>query len=162
MRILLALAFGLAFGIEGMTLIRSFLIDTEASTVQTTDADPVLKEGDALVPALDSTLRARRVRLQATQEAWTFVVTARPDTARSQPVALAFPRLTLSNGTARTSAPSRTWAPGDTASFTASWTLPVGQRPDALTATVTTPVSPDSTASVTRTMGVGHVPVRMQ
>jgi hypothetical protein len=161
-RILLGLAFGLAFGIEGMTLIRSFLIDTDDTAVEATDAPPVLKEGGALVPAVDSTLRARRLTLRATREEWTFVVTARPDTARSRPVTLAFPELTLTNGTARTSAPSRTWAPDDTASFTASWTLPVGQRPDALTATVTAPVSPDSTASVTRTMDVGHVPVRMQ
>jgi hypothetical protein len=160
-RILLALAFGLAFGIEGMTLVRSFLIDTEPSTEQAADAPPVLSAGDALVPAVDSTLRARRLQLRATREAWTFVVTARPDTARSRPVTLTFDRLTLSNGSARTTAPSRTWPPGDTASFTASWSLPVGQRPDALTVTVR-PALADSSAAATRTVDVGHVPVRMQ
>lgn len=153
---------GLAFGIEGMTLVRSFLIDTEESTVKATDAPPVLEEEEALAPSLAPSLRARRLRLRATREEWTFVVTTRPDSALSRAVTLAFPQLTLSNGTVRTSAPSRTWAPGDTASFAASWTLPVGQPPDALTVTVTAPASPDSTTSVTRTMDVGHVPVRMQ
>ena len=161
-RILLGLAFGLAFGIEGMTLIRSFIIDTDQPAVETTDARPVLKEGDALVPSLEPGLRAHRLRLRATRDEWTFVLTARPDTALSRETTLTLPQLTRSNGSVDTSAPSHTWTPGDTASFTASWTLPVGQRPDALTITATSSVSSDSTASVTRTMDVGHVPVRMQ
>lgn len=161
-RILLGLAFGLAFGIEGMTLLRSFVIDREESTTKAADAPPVLEEGNALVPSLAPALRARRLHLRATKDEWTFTLTARPDTALARETTLTFPQLTLSNGTARTAAPSRTWTPGDTTSFTASWPLPVGQRPDALTVTVTAPVSPDSTASVTRTMDVGHVPVRVQ
>jgi hypothetical protein len=38
----------------------------------------------------------------------------------------------------------------------------VGQRPDALTVTATASVGPDSTTTTTRTLDVGHVPVRMQ
>jgi len=163
-RILLALAFGLAFGIEGMTLVRSFLFDTtEASTgTAQTDARPALAEGDVLVPSLPPGVRARRLQVRATNESWAFRLTARPDSLAEHPYSLSFDRLTLRNGTVLTTAPRHTWPPADTASFTASWTLPVGQRPDALTVTATTRVSPDSTASVTRTMDLGHVPVRMQ
>ncbi len=162
-RILLTLAFGLAFGIEGMTLIRSLVIDDEASTEQTaTEQRPTLAEGDILVPSLDPPVRARRLQLQATDREWTFTLSARPDSASEQSYTLTFDRLTTGDGTALTTAPSHTWVAGDTASFSASWALPVGQRPDALTVTATVQHSPDSTTSVTRRMDVGHVPVRMQ
>ena len=163
-RILLGLAFGLAFGIEGMTLIRSFLLDDEApAATQTASAGPpVLREGEALVPSVAPTVRVRQLRVRATDQSWTFVLVARPDSAGDRPVTLSFDRLATSSGATLTSAPRRTWTPPDTASFTASWALPVGQRPDALTVTASTPVGPDSTASATRTMDVGHVPVRVQ
>lgn len=162
-RILLTLAFGLAFGIEGMTLIRSFVIDDEASTEQTAvEQRPTLAEGDVLVPSLDPSVRARRLQLRATDREWTFTLIARPDSASEQSYTLTFDRLTTGNGTALTTAPSHTWAAGDTTSFSASWALPVGQRPDALTVTATVQHSADSTTSTTRRMDVGHVPVRMQ
>jgi len=161
-RILLTLAFGLAFGIEGMTLVRSFIIDTEddTETTQTADQRPVLQEGAVLAPSIAPGVRVRRLRVRAADQGWTFTLAARPDSARDRPVTLSFDRLTSTNGTPFTSAPSHTWAPSDTASFTAAWTLPVGQRPDALTMTASAPVGPDSTASVTRTFETGHVPVR--
>ena len=164
-RILLTLAFGLAFGIEGMTLVRSYLFygeDAEPDTTQAAERRPVLREGHALVPSLAPDVRVRRLRVRATDQAWTFDIVARPDTARDRPVTLTFDRLTASDGATLTSAPRHTWTPPDTAAFTASWTLTVGQRPDALTVTATTPAGPDSTATVTRTMDVGHVPVRVQ
>jgi hypothetical protein len=163
-RILLVLAFGLAFGIEGMTLVRSFLIDPAESPSDPAPTEPrsALNEGDILVPSLSPRVRARRLQVKATTEEWTFHLTARPDSLSRQPYTLSFDRLTLSEGTALTTAPRHTWPPADTASFTASWTLPVGQRPDALTVTATIRVSTDSTTSVTRTMDIGHVPVRMQ
>lgn len=162
-RILLTLAFGLAFGIEGMTLLRSYLFYEEETETQSTETQrPVLQEGGALVPAAAPGVRVRRLRVQATDEAWTFMLTARPDTALAQRTTLTFDRLTADNGTEFTTPPRHTWMPSDTASFDASWTLPVGQRPDALTVTATVQVGPDSTASATRTMDVGHVPVRMQ
>jgi hypothetical protein len=104
----------------------------------------------------------RRLRVRAADQEWSFTLVARPDSARDRAVTLSFDRLTTTNGTPFTSAPSHTWTPSDTASFTAAWTLPVGQRPDALTVTASTPVGPDSTASVTRTFEIGHVPVRVQ
>lgn len=162
-RILLTLAFGLAFGIEGMTLIRSFLLDDAPDeTVQRADRRPVLREGEPLVPSLAPDVRVRRLRVRATDQEWTFAVVARPDTARDRPVTLSFDRLTASDGSVLTTAPRHTWTPPDTASFTAAWTLPVGQRPDALTVTATIPAGPDSTTVATRTMDVGHVPVRVQ
>ncbi len=163
-RILLGLAFGLAFGIEGMTLVRSFLLDDEAPAAEqtATETRPVLREGEALVPSVAPTVRARRLRVRATDQAWTFTLVARPDSAGDRPVTFSFDRLTTSDGSALTSAPRHTWAPPDTASFTASWSLAVGQRPDVLTVTAETPAGPDSTTVVTRTLDIGHVPVRVQ
>lgn len=164
-RILLGLAFGLAFGIEGMTLVRSFLLEDEAPAAEqtATEARPVLREGEALVPSVAPTVRARQLRVRATDQAWTFTLVARPDSAGDRPVTLSFDRLTTSDGSALTSsAPRHTWTPPDTASFTASWPLAVGQRPDVLTVTAETPAGPDSTAVATRTLDIGHVPVRVQ
>lgn len=161
-RILLTLAFGLAFGIEGMTLIRSFLLDSgDDEQIEAQEKRPVLREGDALMPSTAPEVRVRRLRVRATDETWTFTLTARPDTALSQPYHLSF-KLTTSDGTTPDAVPSYTWAPSDTTSFDASWSLPVGRRPDALTITATTELPPHSAPSTTRTVDLGHVPVRMQ
>lgn len=159
-RILLTLAFGLAFGIEGMTLIRSFLLDTDPATEQSEERQPVLQEGDALAPSAAPALRAHRLQMQATDQEWTFTLVVRPDTVLDRPTTLTFSRLETSNGSTLTTAPRHTWTPSDTSSFAASWSLPVGQRPEALTVTATTEVSADSTVSTTRTLEVGHVPVQ--
>jgi len=162
-RILLGLAFGLAFGIEGMTLVRSFLIDQEeAPTEQTTNARPVLREGDALAPALTPSVRAHRLRVRAYPNEWVFTLTARPDSLTGRSYTITFDRLVLDDGTELTSAPSHTWAPTDTASFAASWTLPVGRRPASVTITGASPLTADSMATTTRTVDLGHVPVRQQ
>jgi hypothetical protein len=162
-RILLTLAFGLAFGIEGMTLVRSFVLDTETDqNVESREQVPLLQEGDALVPGTAPTVRVQRLRLFATNETWTFTLIARPEAPPERPYTLTFDRLTTTNGTADTTASTHTWAVGDTVAFAASWSLPPGQRPDALTITAAVPGTPDSTAATTRTVDVGHVPVRMQ
>lgn len=161
-RILLVLAFGLAFGIEGMTLVRSFLIDQESTTEQTTNERPVLQEGDALVPSLVPSVRAHRLQVRARSDEWTFILTARPDSLSNSSYGVTFDRLTLGNGTELTTAPSHTWASSDTASFAASWSLPVGQRPETLRLTATLERAPDSTTTATRTVDLGHVPVRVQ
>ena len=111
-RILLALAFGLAFGIEGMTLIRSFLVDQEEdSTEQTADTRSVLREGDVLVPALAPSVRVHRLRVRAYRDEWTFALTARPDSLADRSYTVTFDRLALDGGTELTSAPSHTWPP---------------------------------------------------
>jgi len=161
-RILLVLAFGLAFGIEGMTLVRSFLIEEGDTTEETTDTRPVLQEGDALVPALTPSVRAHRLQVRARSDEWTFTLAARPDSFAEQSYTISFERLTLGNGTKLTTAPSHTWGPSDTASFAASWVLPVGQRPETLTLTASVKNPVDSMTTDTRTVDLGHVPVRMQ
>jgi hypothetical protein len=159
-RILLTLAFGLAFGIEGMTLFRSFVLDPGSDEPAAAQAQrPMLQEGDALLPGATPPVRVRRLRLLATDETWTFTLVARPDAPPERPYTLRFDRLTTTGGTARTTTPAHTWAAGDTVAFTASWALSPGQRPDALTLTATGGAS-DSTT--TRTVDVGHVPVRMR
>lgn len=162
-RILLTVAFGLAFGIEGMTLIRSFVLDDEESDAQTTTEEhAVLREGDVLLPSFGLPIRAHRLGVRAGRDDWTFRLVARPDTMMDHPYTLTFERVTTGNGTTRTTGPSHTWAPGDTVSFAASWAFPVGQRPETLTITGTAVISDDSTATASRRVKVGHVPVRKE
>ena len=164
-RILVTLAFGLAFGIEGMTLVRSFLLDTEPDEQverREQDPGPTLQERPLLISPADSTIRVHRLRLLASDEAWTFTLVARPVAPLEQPYTLTIDRLTTDAGKRLTTAPSKTWAPGDTAAFRASWSLPPGQRPATLAVTGTATVGPDSTTSSRRTVPVGRVPVRMQ
>lgn len=161
-RILLTLAFGLAFGIEGMTLLRSFLLDTDPAPEESEERQPVLREGDSLMPTGAPALRAHRLQIRATDQEWTFTLVVRPDSALDRATTLTFNQLTTSNGTTLTTAPRHTWSDSDTSSFAASWSLPVGQRPDALTMTATTHMSSDSTVSTTQTTEVGHVPVQMK
>lgn len=146
-----------------MTLVRSFLIDQEeGSTEQTTEARPVLREGEALAPALSPSVRVQRLQIQADADEWTFALTARPDSLGDRSYTVTFDRLALEDGTELTSAPNHTWAPADTAAFTASWALSVGQRPASVTITASSQPTADSTATTTRTVDLGHVPVRQQ
>jgi len=164
-RVLLVVAFGLAFGIEGMTLLRSFVIDEEVDAEaqqEVTEQVPVLREGDRLLPALSSGVRVQALRLLAEEEAWTFTVRVRPDPANTAAYTLTFDRLNADNGTVDTTDQAYTWVPPDTATFTASWSLPPGRRPATLMVTGERDVASDSSATVSRTVSVRHVPVRMQ
>jgi len=162
-RILLGLAFGVAFGIEGMTLVRSYILDRDAGRSESAAEEVVdLREGDALVPGVNEAVRVRRMRVLADDDAWTFVLVARPDSSLTGPYALSLEGLTMDDGTVRDAARRHTWAPGDTTTFETSWPLPPGRRPATLTVSAKGEVAPDSTVSVTRTVGVGHVAVRMQ
>lgn len=164
-RILLILAFGLAFGIEGMTLIRSFVLDIEPEEPveqREPDKEPTLQEQPVLMSRADSTIAVQRMRLLAQDEAWVFNLVVRPTAPLQDPYTLTFDGLTTDAGQTLTTAPSHTWSPTDTSVFKASWSLPPGQRPATLTVTATRAVGPDSTASTRRTVTVGRVPVRMQ
>jgi hypothetical protein len=162
-RILLGLAFGLAFGIEGMTLVRSYVLDRDVGqTTEATEQRASLREGDVLVPGLSPGVRVQRLRVQASDDAWTFRLRARPDSALTASYTLSFDRLTTADGDVRDDPIRHTWTPGDTASVRATWALPPGQRPASLTMTATVEGEADSIASGTRTVDVGHVPVRRQ
>ena len=162
-RILLFLAFGLAFGIEGMTLVRSYVLDREAGQdADATEEHVSLREGDVLVPGLAPSVRVRQLHVRAGDDAWTFFLRARPDSALQTSYTLSLDQLTTSDGTVYGEPVRHTWTPPDTASFEASWALPVGQRPTTLTMTATVEGEADSTASGTRTVDVGYVPVRRQ
>lgn len=162
-RILLGLAFGLAFGIEGMTLVRSYVLDRDVGrTSDVTEERVLLRKGDPLVPEASAAVRVQRLRVQASDEAWTFRLRARPDSALSAPYTLSYDRLTTDDGGVHDDPVRHTWAPGDTASFRAAWALAPGRRPAGLTVTATVETASDSTVSATRTVDVSHVPVRMQ
>ncbi len=159
-RILLALAFGLAFGIEGMTLVRSYVLDRDMGQTSEAAERASLREGDVLVPGIGDSVRVRQLHVRAGGDAWTFFLRARPDSALQTSYTLSLDRVTTGDGTVYDEPVRHTWTPPDTASFEASWALPVGQRPATLTMTATAPRARDSTASATRTVQVGHVPIQ--
>ncbi|MFP4229114.1 MAG: hypothetical protein ACLFTE_09835 [Salinivenus sp.] len=160
-RILLGLAFGLAFGIEGMTLVRSYVLDRDAGRAEDATEDrAALREGDVLVPGTSAAVRVRQLHVRATDEAWTFVLRADPDSVGPGKYTISLDELTADDGTVYSDPIRHTWAPSDTASFKASWSLRPGQRPARLTMTATMEVTPDSTVSGTRTVTVGHVPIQ--
>jgi hypothetical protein len=98
--------------------------------------------------------------VRAGDDAWTFFLRARPDSALQTSYTLSLDQLKTSDGTVYGEPVRHTWTPPDTASFEASWALPVGQRPTTLTMTATSTHAPDSAASATRTVQVGHVPIQ--
>lgn len=167
-RLFLVLAFGLAFGIEGMTLIRSYVLngdDEEArpsvETVQTAQHLTV-QEGDELFPDLPGQERIDRLVLQAKKTGpWTFrlEVAVRNDTEATY--RLTVRDVATDDGALAKASHSVECAPGDSARLVATWPVAADARPQSLTAMATLHLPPDSTASSGQRAQLGHVPVQM-
>lgn len=167
-RLFLVLAFGLAFGIEGMTLIRSYLLEgddeqTEPSveTVQTAQ-NLTAREGDALFPDLPVQERIDRMVLQAQKAGpWTFrlEVSVRNDTEGTY--RLTVRDVATDDGALAKASHSIDCAPGDSARLVATWPVGADARPQSLTAVAELHLPPDSTASSGQRVQLGHVPVQM-
>ncbi|WP_028567109.1 hypothetical protein [Salisaeta longa] len=165
-RLMLLLAFGLAFAIEGRTLfltIKNELFGDGPPPADTTAAAtvPTVAPGDELLPASPA---QEVVRLQAVNARsdgpWTFrfVVAVRNDSLAGYALTLG-PVVTTEGDTLRQTV-RRAVAAGDTARVRGRWTLVTGDRPQALTATVQ--FRRDGTLqTVTRRVVLGRVPVRM-
>ncbi|WP_263792638.1 hypothetical protein [Salinibacter sp.] len=175
-RFFLILAFGLAFGIEGMTLVRSYLLSGEegagpvaeeqespADTLGTRSPDAPLRIGDDLLPATDVTERvvAMQVRAQSSGP-WTFRLAVAVDNRTETPYRLTLRALKTDDGTVLDEGRTATWPPGDSTRFRAAWPMGADARPQSLTAEAQLQHAPGSTRTVRRRISFGHVPVQME
>jgi len=172
-RFFLILAFGLAFGIEGMTLVRSYLFNGEEETEQVaskgeraeTDAQDAapLGLGDDLLPATAVSERVAAMRIQAQPDGpWVFRLAVTVVNDGGSPYRLSLRDLTADDGTVYDEVQSVACAPGDSTRLVATWPIGADVRPAALTAEAELQRSDDSTRTVRRRVSFGHVPVRME
>jgi hypothetical protein len=161
-RILLVLVFGVAFGIEGMTLLRSYLVETggEQETASRVEEPPALRPGGELLPGTAPRATVAEMMVYVNPDAWTFTLRVEVANDTDRPYTLSFESLETENGRTLSGAWSHNWAPGDTASATASWALAPGDRPAALTVRGRVGAGADSVQTVTRTLPIRDVPAR--
>ena len=172
-RFFLILAFGLAFGIEGMTLVRSYLLNAEEETEKVVsdegragadaqDAAP-LRVGDDLLPATAVSERVTEMRIQAQSSGpWAFRLAVTVVNDGESPYRLSLRNLEADDGTVSDEVQSVTCAPGDSTQLVATWPIRADVRPAALTAEAELQLPDDSTRTVRRRVSFGHVPVRME
>lgn len=178
-RLFLVLAFGLAFGIEGMTLIRSFVLDDEEETEQRAPYDgeePFDKEregaeqgarplgvGDDLLPTTAVSERVVQMRIHAQSGgAWTFRFVVEVRNEGDGRYRLALRSLNMDDGTVLDDVHSVECRPGESARLVATWPVGPNKRPRTLTAVAKVEVSGDSIRTARRHVSFGHVPVQMQ
>lgn len=164
-RIFLILAFGLAFGIEGMTLIRSYLWYGDEPTEQREpeeEAREMLRVGDELLPALAVSAQVDQLRIRArTDGPWTFHLVVRVQNDTEALYRLTVGDLETDDGTEYEEAYSIECPPGDSTRLVASWPIGADARPASLEAEGELVYSSDSTRTAERDVHFGHVPVQM-
>lgn len=171
-RIFLILAFGVAFGIEGMTLIRGYLIDDgkESARVEQSPEEqgPTLQSGEPFFAERAFTAHVERLAMLAEPDVWRFVMDVRVQNPTGGPLTLTFDRLETKNGRTLAQPVSHTWASGDSSAFTAEWTLQPGDQPVAVTVAAPAGAGAASDAETTAETDagvrfrIGRVPVQMQ
>lgn len=168
-RIFLFLAFGLAFGIEGMTLVRSYLGYSEEATEQTVEADgggaaqETIRTGDDLLPATPVVERVQQLRIRArTDGPWAFRFMVVLVNETDGEYRLTLRDLKADDGSAYDESYSIECPPGDSTRLVASWPVGADARPASLTATGELVISADSTQTAERRIFFGHVPVQMK
>jgi hypothetical protein len=163
-RFFLFLVFGVAFGIEGRTLIQTYLSsgedDPTATAPSPTETVRRVGTGDALLPHLPARVRATRLTASATGD-WSYRLTVAPGSLGTDTLSLSIEQLVTNNETALSSEASRTWAPGDTTALTAAWAIPAGSQPNRLHVT-TRHATGDTVRVRTDTLALERTPVQMQ
>lgn len=164
-RFFLILAFGLAFGIEGMTLIRSYFFTGEQKTEQVQNGGEKtapLRVGDELLPATTVSERVGEMRIRARSGGpWTFRLTVTVVNDGESDYRLSLRELEANDGTVFDEVYDVECPPGDSAQLVATWPIGVNARPAALTAEAELQ-SADSIRTVRRRVSFGHIPVQME
>lgn len=174
-RFFLILAFGLAFGIEGMTLVRGYFLNGEeesqhvaeerggARTPDAQSSDAPLGVGDDLLPATEVTARVVQMQIRAQSSGpWTFRLGITVENETETSYRLTLRALETDDGTVLDDVHTATWAPGDSSQFVAAWPMAVDSRPQALTVEAELEQDSDSVRTVRRRVSFGHVPVQME
>ena len=166
-RFFLILVFGVAFGIEGMTLFRSYVLDRDAGddaeeAVTQVPALPQLGVGDEVLPATAPSETVQQLSVTAQRGAdWTFELAVRVQNPTDRPYTLTMFGLLTQEGAVREDPFTVTCAPGETVDLNAAWTLDAGDRPKSIVASGRTAVTADSVAVEARRVRFERVPVQM-
>jgi len=167
-RLFLILAFGLAFGIEGMTLVRSYLLDGEEETAQEMSQEEQVEDraplrlGDDLLPGTDVSERVAQMNMRARSSGpWAFRLVVAVVNETEQPYRLTLRGLETEDGMGLDAVHTTRCAPGDSTRLVATWRMGADARPRTLTAEADLGPA-DSTRTVQRRVSFGHVPVQME
>ncbi|WP_232798039.1 hypothetical protein [Salinibacter altiplanensis] len=173
-RLFLILAFGLAFGIEGMTLVRGYLLsgedeaapvaaEQEGAGAPSARSDGPLRVGDDLLPATAVTERVAEMQIRAHSSGpWTFHLAIAVDNRTGAPYRLTLRALETDDGTVLDDVQTAAWPAGDSTQLRAAWPMGANARPQSLTAEAELQHDGDSTRTVRRRISFGHVPVQME
>lgn len=170
-RLFLILAFGLAFGIEGMTLIRSYLLvddeeaqeQVERESEERDEEAPLLRVGDDVLPATAVTERVAEMKIRARSDGpWVFRLVVTVINDGDSEYRLSLRELEADDGTRFDDVFAVECVPGDSTQLVARWPIGADARPHALTAEAELGQTTDSTQTVRRRMSFGHVPVQME
>jgi hypothetical protein len=165
-RFLLLMAFGVAFGIEGMTLFRSYVLDRNSEqqevAVETAPELPLLEVGDEVLPASPPTERIEALTVEARQgETWTFRMTIALRNPTDQPYQLTTFGVLTRSGSVHEEAFRVTCPPGDSTQLMAEWQLAPSDFPESLVASGRVQVTPDSSVVHARRFRLPRIPVQM-
>ena len=162
----LAIAFAVPLIVEGLTLagfVNSFLggpAGTPTAEAGTPTPTPELVEGSDLLSETDRTERVTTVTLRSASDGWTLTVTVQVENGGDLPYELRLGTVTTDGGRRIDgSASTGRITPGESATVTAQWALPSGDRPDRVAVTAVE-FDDGEQVVVDRTVRVGRVPVQ--
>jgi hypothetical protein len=162
----LAIAFAVPLIVEGLTLagfVNSFLggpAGTPTHDAGTATPTPELVEGSDLLADTDRTERVTTVTLRSASDGWTLTVTVQVENGGDLPYELRLSEVRTDGGRRiEGSATSGRVTPGESATVTAQWALPSGDRPDTVAVTAVE-YDDGEQVLVDRTVRVGRVPVQ--
>jgi len=160
----LVIAFIVPLVVEGLTLVGlvgSYFGPTGTPAPSATPT-PVagVAEGQELLPETDRSERVSTVMLRSASDGWTLTVTVQVDNSGDLPYELRLGGVTTDGGRRIDgSAATGRITPGETATVTAQWSLPSGDRPDTVAVTAIE-YDDGEQVVVDREVRVGRVPVQ--
>lgn len=171
-RLFLILAFGVAFGIEGMTLIRSYVLGDDDENQEQVEYQPEeraeeeaapLHVGDDLLPTTAVSERVAEMKIRGrSNKPWVFRLVVTVINDGDSAYRLSLRELEADDGTEFDDVFSVECAPGDSTQLVATWPIGADARPHALSAEAEVRKTGDSTRTVRRRRSFGHVPVQME
>jgi len=164
-RFFLIMAFGAAFGIEGMTLFRSYVLDHDGAEAPVEEAAPplpTLQVGDDLLPDALPTEQIETLALEAHQgDTWTFRMEVALQNLTEQPYELTTFGVLTRSGSVHEKAFRATCPPGDSTRLVAEWKVAASDIPESLVASGRVQVAPDSSVVHARRFRLPRIPVQM-
>ncbi|MEF8851780.1 MAG: hypothetical protein V5A44_01015 [Haloarculaceae archaeon] len=159
----LIIAFAVPLVVEGATLVGlvgSYVgDDATAAPTPTPTPDEAITEGSQLLSETERDERVTTTSLRSSGDGWTLVVSVRVENTGDLPYELRLGSVTTSGGrTVEGSATTGRVVPGESATVSAQWSLPAGDRPDTVAVTAVE-YDDGERVLVDREVRVGRVPV---